>query len=292
MRLPIKLNLDGFPEALRHQLHGKHDPRRLLQAQAQQAQFEQSITGVNIDGTWKRTNKNRQPQTDHLLAQAIQGKAAPVLLEVGASAGMTSVELAQRLGAGFGKFYVTDLYFSMPCAEQGQTVFFYHPVDRRCIMSANDRFIAYEDVAGAMFPLGMLAKRWLKKAPSFNENWPRVDLRHPEFRSLLAQDPRLVVQEHDIFKPWLGEKLDAIKVANILNRSYFSDLQLKQALAHLLDALRPQGVIVIADNRRPPGETEQRLEKASVFRKVQDQQLQLEQEINGGTEIRDLLLGG
>ena len=290
MRIPIKLNLDGFPAMLRNRLHGKHDPRRLLHALSQQDQFEQSITGVNIDGTWKRTNKNRQPQTDRMLAEAIEGKAAAVLLEVGASAGMTSVELVRRLGGGFGKFYVTDLYFSMPYAERGQTVFFYHPVEPRCIMRASNMFITYEDTAAAIFPLGLLARQSLESAPIPTDNMPRLDLRHPEFRELLAKDPRLVVQEHDIFKPWQGEKVDAIKVANILNRSYFSDPQLRQALANLSDALRVDGVIVIADNRRPPGETEQRIEKVSVFRKGQDQQLHLEQELNGGTEIRDLVL--
>ena len=185
-------------------------------------------------------------------------------------------------GDNYGRFYVTDLSFDLKYMERRYVTFLYHPLTDQCIMRITDRFLMYEDVEGAIFPLGWVAVRMLALAPQIESaNATTVDCLHPKLRQRALADPRIIVKEYNIFEPWPHELVDIVKVANVLNRAYFSEAEIFGALSNLKNAMKPDGRLLITDNRD--------IEKVSMFSKDSAGMLVLENEVNGGTEIADIV---
>ena len=57
------------------------------------------------------------------------------------------------------------------------------------------------------------------------------------------------IEQYNIFEKREGTNFDIAKVANILNRSYFSDQQISVALRNLYDLLSIEGYLLIIENR-------------------------------------------
>jgi len=282
MRFPIKINQNRLPGWLHKYLPSKDDPRKLLLPDSCVDSFDRSITAIKIGDTWKSTQKRRHILSDRLIAEATSSLTRPSFLEIGASAGTTSLELLDIIGDNYDRFYVTDLSFDLKCTKLGNVTYFHHPLTEQCIMRVTDQFLMYEDVEGAVFPLGWIAARMLARAPRIGSaNATTVNLLHPKLRQRAFVDPRIVVKEYNVFEPWPSELADIVKVANVLNRLYFSDAEILKALANLKMAMKSDGKLLITDNRE--------IEKVSIFSKDSAGMLVLEKEVNGGTEIADLV---
>jgi len=98
----------------------------------------------------------------------------------------------------------------------------------------------------------------------------------------LRKDKAIIIEKYDVFEKWRHEKADLIIAANVLNRSYFSDNQIKKALLNIFNALNNLGRFVVVDNREN--------EKATIFRMVNGV-IEIEKDINNGTEIKEIALG-
>jgi len=97
----------------------------------------------------------------------------------------------------------------------------------------------------------------------------------------MRSDPRVRPREHSVFAPWPEEQPQIIKVANVLNRAYFSDARIRLAIRLLRDALSDGGKLFLTDNRR--------IEKVSVLQKRGDRLLLFARH-NGGSEMTDLAI--
>jgi hypothetical protein len=244
--------------------------------------FEFSISAIKIGETWKSTQKKRHILSDRLIVGAASSLSMPSVLEIGASSGSTSMELLDSLGNNYGHYYVTDLYFELRCVTRDGVTYLYHPNTGECIMRVTDRFLIYNEVGNALFPQGMIANRLIKRAPQISAiDTSTVNFLHPELRRRIASDTRIIATTHNVLEPWPHELLDIVKVANVLNRLYFSDEQIMKALMSLKVSMKPEGKLVITDNRE--------VEMASMFCRNRDGKFALETEINGGTEIADLV---
>jgi hypothetical protein len=280
MRIPIKINRSSLPPFLRR-IPSKHDPRDLI-TQPSEGDFEKSVASIKIGDTWKTTSRQRHVLSDRLTVEAISATPDAVVLEIGASAGTTSLDLLDKLDGKFGCFYVTDIYFELGYVIDGKTTYFYHPVDNNCIMRVTDRLLAYEDTAGAIFPLSGMAKRAFSSAPKIDRaDIDHVSLVQPELLELSRSDSRIVIEEYDVFDSWPHEPVDVVKVANVLNKVYFSDSEILSALSTIKGAMKAGGVLVITDNRET--------EKVSVFAKGSDGAFVLSDQVNGGSEIQGLV---
>ena len=78
-------------------------------------------------------------------------------------------------------------------------------------------------------------------------------------------------------------KLDVIRAANILNKVYFSEVQLKQILSNIAIQLKPSGLLLVSKT------DDMGINHATIFRKTKNG-FSLLSKLNSGSEITDLAL--
>jgi len=282
MRLPIKINKRNFPTWITKIFSTKDDPRLLLSEGFVLSDFESIVASIKIGDTWKSTRKNRHMLSDLMIVKALKIINNPNILEIGVSTGSTSLELLDQLCNKIGKYWATDLFFHFYAIQTGDVSYFYHPLNKRCIMRVSDLFLVYEEIKDSFPPFGWLASNFLTQAPLFNEEIAqKISFVHPTLLKRSDKDKRVIVCEHDVFQEWTHEKVHLIKVANVLNRYYFKDSMISSEIEKIKNALLPEGYLLIIDNRA--------LEQASLFVLKPDGKFVVSKDVNGGCEIKDLV---
>jgi hypothetical protein len=231
MRLPIKLNEAGWPVGFARLSFAFHDPRPLAAAEYAQlppSAFSRAISTLQFGVTFKTTRPGRHRHSNTLISRLYRG-LQPTILDVGASDGSTSLDLIRELGDNLGRFFVTDLNLSARCGHDRRGVMYFLDRDGTCILRASKRFLVFSEMRGARFPLTSIARVLLSGVRAV-EDWRDALLVQPALVELASRDPRITIERYDLFSPWRGDRPDLIKVANLLNRKYFSDEQMKQAL--------------------------------------------------------------
>ncbi len=261
MRLPIKLNKAGWPSPFADLFLAFHDPRPLAYKPfaISAAQFSASVSSLQFGVTFKTTHPGRHAQSNRFLRETYRG-SRPVILDVGASDGSTSLDLIQELGSNFAYYYVTDLNLSVRCGYDSKGVVYFVDQNGSCILRASERLLVYSDTSRAKLPLRLIARTLLAKCRNAG-GWRNLVLIQPALRRRAKCDPRIIIQRYDIFAPWTGPPPDLVKVANLLNNDYFSDSQIKKALQVQCSILAPNGRLLLISE-------DQDIEKFSVFRKT------------------------
>ena len=290
VRMPIKLCADRVPLPLRKVLPCKDNPAELTRspassvsgAMALRAWFSARVSSLTLKGTWRSTRPGRHVQTNKLLARLVSG-GQPVIVDIGVSDGVTSLELIEELGANFAKYHVTDRFLAVDFVESGSSVLFFDK-GGDCICVAGRWVVFYPE----MRRHGRIL-RWLYPGVFGVEGADRTLLREqsliqPQLLELAEKDPRIAVTAHDAFAHWPWEGAEVVKVGNLLNRAYFSDPQITSVLRNAHQALRDGGRLVVVENRGA-----EQLEQTSIFLR-QGGGFILEQQIGAGTEIGDLAL--
>jgi hypothetical protein len=275
VRAPIKLNRAFWPNALTALLPSATDPGVLSKSDLHEVEFSDAVSTLKFATTFKTTRKVRFPLSLRILS-SLEFAGAPVVLDVGASDGITSLDIMQAVR--FSRYYVTDKHLEVFIQAQGHKTYFYAP-DAKCVLIASPAWIVYEDTVGALPPFGAMARRLFAMAPKLQPDAKRISLVSPA----LVREPssRVRVQQYDIFERWPHERADLVVAANVLNLLYFSEERLLQAIDNLLHALRESGRLAVIDNRD--------MEKATVFR-MSGGRLHVEHSVNGGTEIESLVM--
>lgn len=261
MRLPIKLNEAGWPSRFGRLSFAFHDPRPLANADQSEltpCEYSRAMSTLQFGVTFKTTRPGRQEQSNRFVLQLYRG-SKPVILDVGASDGSTSLDLMRALEGNFERYFVTDLNLSTRCGSDHRGVLYFLDHDEVCVLRASKRFLVYSELSGACFPLPLMAKSLLAGARRVS-NWREVFLIQPELASLAARDSRISIMRYDVFAPWTGERPDLIKVANLLNPKYFTDQQMREALRVQCSHLAPNGRLLLVSE-------DDDIEKFSVFRK-------------------------
>lgn len=242
--------------------------------------FSQAVAVLGSGTTWKSTEPDRHPLTDSLIANACVD-SSPVILDVGVSDGITSLDLIETLGARFRAYYATDVSFRAESIEANGRLYVYSP-ERECVLVCTRQVIFHSQTDEAIPPFAWIARRAIERAPVFDERSARtISLINPGLRRIVRSDPRVRAQEHSVFNPWVDEQPQIIKVANVLNRAYFGEDRLRLALRNLRDALSDGGMLFLTDNRH--------VERVSVFAR-HGNALRLTLRHNGGSEITSLAL--
>lgn len=283
MRFPVKFNTAWLPPWLGHLPLVTGDPREVMREGITREQFAWAVSSIKIGTTWRITQPSRHALSDRVVLELASVQGRPVILDVGVSDGCTSLDLIEKLGGNFERFYVTDASLEIDVMEKGGATYFYHPRAGQCIMRVGDGSIVYADTQGSIFPLNLIARSLLSEAPAYDAGSARsMSLVQPELRKLAESDQRVAICEYDVFQPWTREELDIVKVANLLNRVYFSDGQIVEAIKNLSRAMKPDGKLLVVDNRKT--------ERVSLFSK-QTSGLKLEREIHGGANVAHLAEG-
>ncbi|WP_434043189.1 MULTISPECIES: hypothetical protein [Sorangium] len=282
MRIPLRLNRAGWPSLGLPRRICFPDPRDLLRPEqiAAPEVFSERVSILLLSGTRKTTRPGRHRQSDALLVKAL-GQQRPVVLDVGASDGSTALDLLTTLGDAFASYFVTDRALSLRVRTDDRGRAFFYDADGACVLAATPRLLFYPAAEGLRW-LPRWASPWLQGGiPPYDPAYPEVSLVQPRLQELARRDARVVLRTHDIFQPWDGPAPTVIKAANLLNRAYFSDDQLRQAMRNFWSALAPDGLLLVIDNRD--------IEKASLFARTEGGFRHIDS-IHGGTEIRPLAL--
>ena len=206
----------------------------------------------------------------------MQYEKRPVVVDVGASDGSTSLDLMQAIP--FEKYYVTDLNIEVFYEVSGDTTWFYDDKGT-CILMVTDKWVAYSETGGAIFPFDRISRSLFERAPKWKSYAARIRLINPGLQA--CTEINIFIEKHNILKAWPHGKADLIIAANLLYGFYFTKSEIKQALKNMLAALGGSGRIVIIDNH--PNE------KATILRFVEGN-VSVEKRVNGGTEIENLAL--
>jgi hypothetical protein len=275
MRFPVKFNRAYWHKALTKIVPSATDPRVLCDGTVNETKFTNAVSTFKFGSTFKTTQKARFPLVILELAQ-LKFQTRPVILDVGASDGSTSLDVMQAVP--YEKYHVTDLNTEVFYEVTDAATWFYDEKGT-CILMVTDKWVVYPETRGAIFPFNKISEAIFSRAPQFEGDAAKVILINPALQ--MRKESRIVVETYNIFEAWRFEKADLIIAANILNRVYFTDCQIRRALNNLVAALNNNGRIVIVDNR--PGE------KSTIFQFV-DGVARVEKRVNGGTEIEALAL--
>jgi hypothetical protein len=277
MRLPVKLNANHWPRLLVAWLKGQPDPRCLLIPDLEAEQYTTALSTLKYGNTYKTTKKNRYPLTINLLADLYKDLSLNIL-DVGASDGTTSLDVMDRLN--YQRYYITDLYFSVSYVITGRWTFFFDH-NAEPIMAVDNHWIIYRDTKNAFYPLNVFVTKFFQKyrhlKPQADE---KIELINPEVKACLGD--RVIIKRYNILEHWSGEKVDLIIAANILNRSYFNDNELKVIMNNLINALNKPGWLALIDNRK--------FEQSSII-KYTDTGLSVVRRVRNGSDVEALIFG-
>lgn len=288
MRVPIKVGRDCLPSwcwsvlptAVNPGTLIWRDPGSSVKSESDtRIWFSRHISGLTSKGTWKSTCSHRHQFADEVLLDLCRG-SRPIIVDIGVSDGVTSLELIEKLSGQFEIFFATDRALDVFYVEDKGRVYFYER-EGVCIVMSTRKLVVYADPA-AWFPFTWIARRVLRRAPAcVAPHVKQLCLIQPDLRRMSTEDPRIVLREYDIFRPWSGPAADVVKVANLLNRDYFSDEQIHVALTNIRGMVKEGGRVIVVDN---PAKG---LERVSVFVREGDM-LRVDREINGGSHTRDI----
>jgi hypothetical protein len=261
MRLPIKLNKAGWPSPFSDLFLAFNDPRPLAYEpfSISADQFSASVSSLQFGVTFKTTHPGRHAQSNRFLRETYHG-SRPVILDVGASDGSTSLDLIRELGSNFAYYYVTDLNLSVRCGYDSKGVVYFLDHNGSCILRASERLLVYSNTSRARLPLRLIARTLLAKCRNAG-GWRNLVLIQPALRRRAKCDRRIIIQQYDIFAPWTGPPPDLVKVANLLNYQYFPENQLRKAVEMQCSNLAPNGRLLLISE-------DEDVERFSVFRKT------------------------
>ena len=276
MKRPVRLNRDFLRKTFPNLRRGCPDPRGLLDENASAQEITEIIAKIKIGGVFKTTSPNRYPKTTRLLANT-EFAAPPVILDVGASDGSTSLSTMEALR--FTRYYVTDRHIEAYVCPTGKGAFFCD-VEYNPFMYANRFLIIYNDTNKAIWPMAIIVRKLFSgfEVPK-GDSLRTLNLMNPTLLSRVGTDVRL--QKYDIFEPWRFEKVDLVIAANILNRGYFPDVRLKAALQNLRDAMKDSGRLAVIENRSTT-------EQSNIFL-LQNGRFVVEHEVGRGSDIKTLV---
>ena len=206
---------------------------------------------LQSNGTTRMTGSGRLADVDAALAPYLPAGSSLEVLDVGISSGISTVEWLLSL-EGLGRIctmtaFDRDLYARLyqfghmqVLAEQNGYLLLIHN-GRRAFRRPVDRTGSWNNiVARTAFRLGDVALQ-LAEAVGAGKRVLLVS-------QCLRSRPDVRVVEHDIFSPapdWNG-RFHVVRVANLLNRTYFSEPMLRVGLRNASDWVQQGGLLAVA----------------------------------------------
>lgn len=299
MHVPIRLVAGGWPPPVERLLRRFVwlDPRLVQEPGTDPETFSRAMAAFAVGSTRKITGAGRHAEADALLLEHLDLSDA-VIADIGASDGITSVELMARIG-DFAHYVIADLYLTVDAVRTGRRTVFLDG-SGRAVVVAGPRMVAWPALsrtiaflyrptllrAARLQAARLQAARLRRRGQPFPEV-EQIPLVNPTTHRLLQSDPRVCLHTHDIFTPWSGPyRPTVVKVANVLRRLYFTDDRILAALTVILGDLPEGGHLLLVDNPRvtPPAPA-----RGCLYRKT-DGRFRLVGRTDQLTEVHELVL--
>jgi hypothetical protein len=262
-------------------------------AKQQSDRFSLILHDLRMGGAWKRTDRGRLRRTEEMLCAYVHPALRPglILLDLGASDGITTVEAVRALRQAFGeevRAILADVNLSLLRYRRGPIVE-YRAADGEPIMARLGRVgVRLARPRREAQPDGNLLARLYLRMEQFRRTMhldAPISLVHPLARS----EPGITVTELDclVCAECLKDRITAVRASNVLNLGYFGLPQLHRAVGYLHGYLREGGCLVVSRNHdQPIGEPENGsvwLKDGCRFRWVRD--------FGAGSEIKSVVDG-
>lgn len=221
------------------------------------------------NGTYKRTQSHRFEEFDARVIQELLRRLNPSLgfaiNDLGVSDGRTAVDFFRRLGSlehADLRFVASDAFpdLTVVTGPRMSLVVVVDPGTGAPLQVIRPPFVfnLTQRESALLYPVNrlILAALLRMQVPAllarFEAGDPavhvtRIRLLSPECLRLLATDPRFTFERHNVLEPAL-DRFNLVRAMNVLNRSYFSDADLRLASAHIHESLAPGGLFVTGSN--------------------------------------------
>lgn len=196
--------------------------------------FRQAISLLNVGETYKTTGLGRTRLADEAILRLCAGRGPVALLDIGVSDGSASVELLERLRPA--RAVLTDLHPALYARG---------PRPLRVFLDGRRRLLGVK-------LLGLyvnLSPGGLRDTAGFTP----IDTANP----LLAEVHGVrAILPFNALADRLDDPVQVIKCANVLNRAYFNEADLRAAVSNLSRSLAEGGLLVISHNNAKYAEGE------------------------------------
>lgn len=251
------------------------------------------------NGVTKTTDRNRMRDVDSWFYGFLPNGKVQTLLDVGISSGITTVELCELFEANKAEYRVTGM-------DSDLTAFLLIFPDGKSVLTDKSGNPIHFEIGGKGFGYvkgtnvsHRVERALLKLRSGFFTNFRldgdletiekftekngveihRIQLVCREIR----ENPSIKLLEESIFAENSGEKYSAIRAANILNKGYFTDAQLADALGKLKNRLETKGFLLVC-RTNIEGQN-----NATLFTLTEENKFALAGRFGEGSEIEDLV---
>lgn len=259
-------------------------------------QFSLALRNLKLGGVYKRTAPGRLPLTESAIREVVpeQFRRNCRILDVGASDGITTVELLESLRADWGPevtAVMTDINFWMERFRFGPLIEYREAGgDQLLIRIGKIAFFNYKEM-----PAGTETKLRIRRAIQdlYELLWGLIRPRMRYSGRLSLINPRAVDCEglEPLFLSCLVrdesilETFHCARASNILNLGYFHESQLRLAIANLHAYLKVGGGLVISRN---VDEAASEREQGTSWTKAQNRFI-FRSNFGAGSEIKELV---
>lgn len=189
--------------------------------------FRQAISLLNVNETYKTTGSDRTRLADEAILKLTAEMDAVRLLDIGVSDGSASVALLSQL-PHLRKAILTDLHPLL--YAWGSGLF-------RVFLDGQQRLLGIK-LLGLYINLSFTT-------PRDAQHFEAIDTLNP----LLPENHGIAaIQPFNALTDRLPEPVEVIKCANVLNRAYFPDADLRAAVVNLSRSMAQGGALVISHN--------------------------------------------
>lgn len=251
------------------------------------------------NGVIKTTDRNRMRDVDAWFYEFLPKDRIQKVLDVGISSGITTVELCELFDSKNAAYQVTGM-------DSDITAFLLIFRDGKSVLTDKSGNPIHFEIRGKGFGYvkgtnvrHRIERAFLKLQAGFFVNLRlknelgktkkvtkkndveihRIELVCREIR----ENPSISLLEDSIFSDKIEEKYSVVRAANILNRYYFTDMQLSEALGKLKKRLETDGFLLICRTN-----TEGK-NNATLFKLTKENKFELAGRFGGGSEIEGLV---
>lgn len=257
----------------------------------QSEQFSRVLHDIRMGGVWKRTNSGRLKATERMLCKHIvtPEDGRPMLLDIGASDGVTTVELLRSIRHARGveaKILLGDINLRLDRYRLGPLVE-YRAVDGEPVMVRVGRF-------GMRLGEHRRVKHRLRDSLSRGylrlvalRRAMRIDAQISLVNPIVSRESAITVREMDCLKRCedLVGRFVAVRASNVFNLGYFGADEIHRALDHIFAYLRRDGCLVVSRNADQSGAE---IENGSVWNKS-NRKFSWIEDFGSGSEVKDVV---
>lgn len=252
----------------------------ILKKNINKSRMEKIFSKLRVDNTFKTTSYNRMDDVNIKLKKYIKKFFSKKIMicDFGVSSGQSTLELYNSLNKRQIKnLYGFDKQIFIKIYKFKKFIFLYSLKNNLLMVEYNKYCLRYR----FYFIFKKLEKPLVYMLNLINIKYEKSNVLIPSFNKI----NNCKFFEQDIFK--IQKKyfnlFDVIRVTNLLNHSYFSEGKLRIAIKNINKISKEDCIILV--NRT----TNKKKNTASFFRK-KNGKFELLKDINGGSEIKNLML--